>query len=93
MLSDVDTGAFVEPSKVTLREFLERWLRDYVAAHVPKASTREASARKVNNPLIPKLGTIHLSQLTAVKLQEFYRTKLDSGLSSTTVYTLFATAN
>jgi integrase len=85
MLHDFDIGNYVEPGKLTLAEFLNRWLTDYVAIHVSKVATRESYTRKVKQHLIPALGSILLPKLTAIKLQELYRTKLESGLSSTTV--------
>src|SRR5215472_16706606 len=45
MLRDLDTGGYVEPAKLTVREYLERWLRDYVATHVEKESTRQEEPR------------------------------------------------
>jgi integrase len=68
-----------------VREYLERWLRDYVAIHVEKQSTRDGYARRVKKHLIPALGAVPLAKLAAARLQEFYRAKLESGLSSTSV--------
>jgi integrase len=85
LLRDMDTGTFTVPTKVTVREFLDKWLADHVAVDVPKKSTRDGYARKVRNHILPALGGILLSKLTPVKVQEFYRAKLDSGLSTTSV--------
>jgi integrase len=85
LLRDMDTGTFTAPTRITIREFLDKWLTDYVAVHVPKESTREGYARKVRNHILPALGGIVLTKLTAVKVQEFYRAKLDAGLSTTSV--------
>ena len=34
VLHDLDIGAYVEPSKLTLADYLERWLRDYASTAV-----------------------------------------------------------
>ncbi|HVC35336.1 MAG TPA: site-specific integrase, partial [Chloroflexota bacterium] len=80
-----DTGTYVEPNKLTVREFLERWLRDYVATRIPKLSTRASYTARVRKHVIPTLGALPLTKLTPGKIQELYRVKLESGLSSTTV--------
>jgi integrase len=85
IVNSIHTGTYVEPKKLTVREFLERWLADYVAIHIEKTLTREGYARRVKNHLIPSLGAVPLAKLTAVRLQEFYRAKLEGGLSPTSV--------
>src|SRR5579862_2348160 len=34
ILHELDTGAFVEPSKMTVAQYLERWLADYAKTNV-----------------------------------------------------------
>jgi hypothetical protein len=58
----MNSGRFVEPSKVTLAEFLERWLRDYVDTSV-RPMTSEGYRAIMNNHLVPKLGHIRLDGL------------------------------
>lgn len=79
IVNSLNDGSYVEPSKITVREFLERWLRDYVDLHVPKENTRIAYRVIVNSHLIPSLGAIPLAKLTAVKVQEYYRETLANG--------------
>src|SRR5918996_5884289 len=40
MLHQMDTGAFVNPAKLTVGDFLRQWLRDYVETGV-RATTKE----------------------------------------------------
>src|SRR5262249_35859149 len=68
-----------------LREYLVRWLRDYVDVHVDKAGTRDTFAMIVRAHLTPALGAIALNRLTAARVQESYRAKLAEGLASSTV--------
>lgn len=79
ILNAMNTGSYVEPNRITAREFLERWLRDYVELHVPKENTRIAYRVIVRSHLIPVLGAIPLAKLTPTRIQEYYRQRLASG--------------
>ncbi len=78
LLTQVDSGAFLKPSKLTVTDFLRRWLLDYVSVAVrPTTGSRYASI--VNRHLIPQLGGIALAELQAQHLMTAYRTMLTSG--------------
>jgi hypothetical protein len=47
ILRDLDTGTFVEATKLTVAEYLQRWLADYAKANVA-AKTFERYAEIVN---------------------------------------------
>lgn len=69
----------------TLNEWLECWLRTYVADHV-KQSTFTSYRTYVQKHFAPVLGQSKLRDLTPRKLQEFYNFKQKSeGLSPKTV--------
>ena len=69
----------------TLNEWLECWLRTYVADHV-KQSTFTSYRTYVQKHFAPVLGHSKLCDLTPRKLQEFYNFKQKSeGLSPKTV--------
>src|SRR5690606_21154871 len=54
LLRELDTGGYVEPTKLTLGEFLERWLRDYAEPKLkPTTVSRYTSITKQH--LIPAL--------------------------------------
>src|SRR5690242_19641293 len=71
MLNALNTGSYVEPNKLTVREFLERWLRDYVDLLVPKENTCRGYRIIVKSHLIPSLGAIPLVKLTPIRIQEY----------------------
>ena len=55
LLLQVDTGEYVKPGKLTVADFLERWLRDYVWPLLsPK--TAEGYQDVVRKRLIPNFG-------------------------------------
>jgi integrase len=78
LLHSLNTGAYVPPTKETLGEFLEAWLRDYAALRVsPK--TLQAHTSWVRSQIKPRLGSVRLDQLTSAAIQQFYVQLLGSG--------------
>jgi len=77
-LHEIRTGTYVEPSKVTLGEWLTRWLDDYKRPEV-KLTTYENYKINVDSHIIPSLGNTQLMKLQANTLQAFYNDKLASG--------------
>jgi len=91
LLHEFDTGTLMRPDKTTLREYLERWLKDYARPNVAPR-TAEGYETIIRQHLIPKLGHIPLIQLKPEHLQKFYsemllsgRCRNKGGLSATTV--------
>jgi len=88
-------GDYVDPSKTTVSEFIERWLRDWVAINVgAKTSERYGELTSahvkpyIGAALIQKLQPVHLAELYAKLLREGNRQRgLDkiTGLSPRTV--------
>ena len=78
MLHQIDTGGFVKPGKVTVAEFLERWLKDYVGPNLGPR-TAEGYEHIVSRHLIPDLGSIPLLQIKPEHLQRYYSEKLSGG--------------
>jgi len=78
LLHQLDTGNFIRPDKVTLAEFLERWLKDYIRPNLaPK--TAEWYSYIVHSHIVPSLGNIPLKQLKPEHLQRYYGEKLAAG--------------
>ena len=84
LLHQLDTGAYMEPGKTTLGEFLERWLKDYAKPNLsPRGFDRYHGIIKVH--LIPEMGNITLTQLRSDHLQSHYTSMLNKGLSAGTI--------
>lgn len=80
LLHQLDTGSFTKPSKTTLGEFLNRWLKDYVTPNLaPKMA--EWYTYIVKTHIIPALGNTLLMQLKPEHLQRYYADKLAGGRS------------
>jgi len=91
-LSDLGKGSYVEPSALTVGEFLQRWLDDYVQ-HNCAAKTGERYAEIVRNHVLPAIGHVRLRELKPAHIQELYshakragRKDSKGGLSGRTVH-------
>jgi len=68
LLGSVDTGAFVEPSAVTLRDFVERsWLPSLKAGTL-RPSTVALYSGSVRRHILPALGSVRLRDLTPARI-------------------------
>ena len=80
----LDTGVLVPLGKTRLKEYLQRWLKDYVQSNL-SPRTAEGYEHICNHHLIPTLGDTPLSNLRPEHFQQYYSDKLSSGLSAQTV--------
>jgi len=71
LLHELEHGIYVEPHRMTVGEYLEKWLSDYAAAAVaPK--TYERYAEICRNHLVPALGAVPLTKLQPLQIQSYY---------------------
>jgi integrase len=89
VLSDRTEGIVYDDENMTVGEYLDRWLKGSVHGSV-RQSTYDRDANLVKNHLKPALGRIKLKNLSPAHVQGFYRDRLDSGLSASTVHKLHA---
>ena len=72
------TGGYVDSSKITVTEFLDRWLHDWAGSNVtPK--TVEGYALIARSYVNPHLGAMQLQKLKPIALTEFYANLLRAG--------------
>jgi integrase len=84
LLHQLDNGTFIVPSKTTLAEYLERWLKDYVWPNL-SPETAEGYEHIIHRYIIPYLGSMILTQLKPEHLQKYYAEKKAGGLSAQTI--------
>jgi integrase len=78
LLASSATGDYIDPSKVTVAEFLDRWARDWVAVNVsPK--TGERYHQLLDNQVKPHIGALPIQKLRPVHLSELYAKLLRQG--------------
>jgi integrase len=76
--ASLNSGGYVDPHKITVAEFLIRWLNDSAAPTV-SARTHELYQEIVDDRLIPALGSARLSELHPLHIQETYSSWLKEG--------------
>jgi integrase len=77
IISEMRDGSFVEPSKLTLSQFFERWLTHIKPNVSPRTHERYSDLLKKN--LAPFLGGKILSKLQPIEISEAYAKLLESG--------------
>lgn len=87
--SSIDNNTYSSPNKITLSEWLDIWVNEYL--NDIKPSTRSIYAHNINKHVKPALGNIQLSKLDTNTVQKFYNNLLKTGLSSGTVKLVHAT--
>jgi integrase len=83
-MANRDKGFIYDDDNLTVKEYLDRWLSDSVRGTV-RESTYSRDKYLVTNHIKPALGRLKLTNLNALHPQGFYRDRLDSGLSGSTV--------
>jgi integrase len=82
LLHERDTGVERPVGKLTVAEYLERWMTDYVGSLAPK--TQSTYHDIIQNHFVPALGSIDLVALRPSHIQSLY-TRLLHGLSARSV--------
>lgn len=70
LLRSIDTGEHVDPTRMTVREWLMTWLAAVRAEISPKSHERYTEI--VQNFLTPALGNLPITKLTPVDIQKAY---------------------
>jgi integrase len=83
-MADRDSGIVYDAGKMTVGEYLDRWLADSVKDTV-RQRTYERYEQITRVHLMPAFGRNKLKSLTPAHIRSLYRVKLDSGLAPGTV--------
>jgi len=75
--AEIKGGDYVEPSKMTVKEWLDIWLKTYIGN--VKQTTHRAYTDHVNGHIVPHIGNVPLQKLKAHTIQELYNTLSKSG--------------
>ncbi len=71
LLRERDTGIDIDPARLTVADYLQRWLRDYAARKVAP-STLTRYREMVTHHLTPRLGSLRLTDLRPAHIQAAY---------------------
>ena len=80
MLVELDEGVYIEPSKLTVKAWLETWLAEYNGDVKP--ATIVSYRQHIQNHIVPALGAVKLSALTPSAVQKFYNELQRSGVKT-----------
>jgi integrase len=83
-LTKISTGTFIEPVKLTLKEYLDEWLDTAVSPRV-RERTLSDYKEKIERYIQPALGNQKVSDLRPLDVQRFYSDLQGRGLSSRTI--------
>jgi integrase len=83
-MTDRNSGLIFDAGKMTLGEYLDRWLSDSVKGTV-RPSTYERHEAIIRLHVKPSLGRVGLKKLTPAHVRGLYREKLDARLAPATV--------
>lgn len=77
-LRKVDTNTYADPGKLTVAEYLRKWLANYCEENLAQ-NTYARYKGIVENHLIPGLGRIPLAKLQPLHILDFYRESKKEG--------------
>jgi integrase len=77
LITEMKAGTYIEPSKVTLKEFLERWLRHIKPNVSPRTHERYEQIALKN--IVPLVGARILSKLAPIDISDAYAKALENG--------------
>jgi integrase len=82
MMEEINSGRYIEPAKITLGQWFERWIRDYITISVSAGTLR--SYKLAGETWGEKLGTVPLGKLTPSLIQRALTEIIDGGLCAST---------
>jgi len=77
LISEMESGAYVEPAKTTVVQFFERWLK-YIKPNI-SPRTHERYEQIATKNICPLIGGKALSKLQPIDISEAYAKALESG--------------
>jgi len=86
--NDMNSGAYIEPSKMTVAQWLDTWRIEYKKRTL-KPSSYYDICTKTERHIKPYLGTYRIMELRGDMIQNFVNTLSDSGLASSTVRKIY----
>lgn len=92
LIVETKKGMYTVPNKITVEEWINRWLETYKKIEVSVTTWAKYYAT-FNSYIKPALGTIQLQQLRSEHIQQLYQKLVDYGYSYSTVYMVHVVLN
>jgi hypothetical protein len=77
LIAEIKNGTALDPAKVTLREYLERWLAHMATQVSPRSA--ENYREVVEHWIVPPLGNVKLTKLQPEQIAHAYSDALTKG--------------
>lgn len=77
LINEIENGLYINTGKITVAEYLEKWL-EFIRQSI-EPSTYRCYRVAVEQHIIPVLGSLQLSKLQPMHIQEYYSKDLESG--------------
>lgn len=77
LISEMRGGTYIEPSKITIAQHMERWL-DHIKSQI-SPRTHERYGEIVRKNIIPPLGAVFITKLRPAQISDAYAKALASG--------------
>jgi integrase len=87
-LNDLNNGVYIEPSNMTLEQWMSIWLREYKKNSI-RESTYEAYESYIQKHINPDIGGYTLKSLRNDMIQRFVNNLIEKGMKATTVARIF----
>jgi len=84
LLSEIQTGSYIEPTKETFADFSQAWLRDYAEPNL-RPATHANYEQSLRLHAFPIIGNISLASLRPADIQQALKAAQDKGLAPKTV--------
>jgi len=78
-VAEVESNTYVEPSRITLRSFSERWMSDYAEKNLAPKTIYEYK-RLLELRILPAMGHLKLSKIKPIHLVEFFSNLQEEGM-------------
>ncbi|GAW28546.1 site-specific integrase [Carboxydocella sp. ULO1] len=85
LLMDLKQGTFVEPTRMTISDWLDNWLNNYKKNDL-RPTTWELYETMARCHIKPAIGALYLHELRTDHLQKLYNDKLKEGKSPQTIH-------
>ena len=84
IIKSVDDGTYIEPSKMTVKQWLDAWMEKYCKPAL-KPLTYETYQITIRKHITPYIGNMKLQAVRGVHIQDIYNKMTDEGLNGKTV--------
>ncbi|MDI3548183.1 MAG: hypothetical protein PWR10_1835 [Halanaerobiales bacterium] len=74
----VETGQYIKPSEITLKEYLLKWIKNYGENNLAPR-TYESYKRIIKNHLIPFLGQLKMKEIKPMHIVDYQNYKIREG--------------